>query len=96
MPFKARKRPVVVECLDFDGTGRAVDDAKKWLGKSFLHCEYNRTMGKHYLGIHTKETKKGHFHLVSPGDIIIKGVEGEFYACKRSVFNKTYDVVKSE
>ena len=30
----------------------------------------------------------------SPGDFIIKGVQGELYPCKPDVFLKTYDVVE--
>lgn len=29
----------------------------------------------------------------SPGDYIIRGVEGEFYACKQDIFKKTYESV---
>ena len=29
-----------------------------------------------------------------PGDFIIKGVEGEFYPCRRHIFLKTYDVLR--
>ena len=32
--------------------------------------------------------------IVTPGDWIIKGLEGEFYPCKDSVFQKKYEVVK--
>lgn len=28
------------------------------------------------------------------GDYIIRGVEGEFYACKRRIFEKTYEEVE--
>lgn len=31
-------------------------------------------------------------HIVSIGDFIIKGVNGEFYPCKPDIFNKTYDL----
>ncbi|MFZ5862840.1 MAG: hypothetical protein ACOYXR_08380 [Nitrospirota bacterium] len=31
--------------------------------------------------------------VVSPGDFIIKGVEGEFYPCKPDIFHATYEVV---
>lgn len=30
------------------------------------------------------------------GDYIIKGVEGEIYPCKESIFNKTYNKVENE
>jgi hypothetical protein len=32
-------------------------------------------------------------HAAHPGDFIIKGVDGEFYPCKSSVFSKTYELV---
>lgn len=33
-------------------------------------------------------------HLASPGDWIIKGVNGEFYPCKPDIFEKTYEQVE--
>ena len=30
-------------------------------------------------------------HKVTPGDYIIKGVNGEFYPCKPDIFEKTYE-----
>lgn len=35
-------------------------------------------------------------HEVTDGDYIIKGVEGEFYPCKPSIFLKTYDRVEEK
>ena len=29
-----------------------------------------------------------------PGDMLIQGVEGEFYPCKLEIFNKTYEALK--
>lgn len=34
--------------------------------------------------------------VVNPGDWIITGIEGEKYACKESVFEKTYEIYKEE
>lgn len=31
--------------------------------------------------------------IVCPGDWIIKGIEGEFYPCKDSIFQSTYEEV---
>ena len=36
------------------------------------------------------------WHIVCPGDYIIKGVKGEFYPCKPDVFEATYEPVKEE
>lgn len=33
-------------------------------------------------------------HIVSPGDYIIKGVQGEFYPCKPDIFEETYEFVE--
>lgn len=38
-------------------------------------------------------TLKG-WHIVCPGDFIIKGVKGEFYPCKPDVFESTYEPVE--
>ena len=35
-------------------------------------------------------------HMAREGDWLIKGVEGEYYPCKPSVFAKTYDEVKED
>jgi hypothetical protein len=33
--------------------------------------------------------------VVTPGDYVIRGVNGEFYACKPDVFSKTYEPADS-
>lgn len=33
-------------------------------------------------------------HVVTPGDWIIKGVQGEFYPCKPDIFEATYEKVE--
>lgn len=32
-------------------------------------------------------------HMISPGDYIITGVEGERYPCKPDIFKQTYELV---
>lgn len=32
-------------------------------------------------------------HVVSPGDYIIQGINGEFYPCKPDIFEKTYEAI---
>lgn len=34
--------------------------------------------------------------LASDGDFIIKGVKGEFYACKPDIFEQTYEEVEND
>lgn len=80
--MKYRKKPVVVEAIQFDGINfYEVEQFAK--GKTF----YDLSVG---FCIDTLEGKM----LVSEGDYIIKGVEGEFYPCKPDIFHKTYEEVK--
>jgi hypothetical protein len=39
------------------------------------------------------ETLEG-WMLVSPGDLIVRGVHGEHYACKPEIFRKTYELAE--
>ncbi len=32
--------------------------------------------------------------VASPGDYIIRGVDGEYYPCKPEIFNVTYDLIE--
>ena len=32
--------------------------------------------------------------VITKGDYIIKGVNGEFYPCKPDIFEKTYEIIK--
>lgn len=85
--MRARKKPVEIECIQYDGFNR--DIVKEFVGESLiigLGLEYQTWDN---LGIKTLEGNMG----VSVGDYIIKGVEGEFYSCKQSIFEKTYDIL---
>ena len=56
-------------------------------GKTCKHC--NKDLAEHgFVG-----TLEG-FHIVCPGDWIIKGIAGEFYPCKPDIFKQTYDPVE--
>lgn len=86
--MKYRKKPVVVEAIQWNGENIA--EVKDFAGE-FLLCDivyqfdYTTTYD---LQIKTLEGNM----RVHEGDYIIKGVEGEFYPCKPSIFEKTYEV----
>lgn len=85
--MKYRKKPVVVEAVQWDGNN---DEAiKAFVGDM---CEITRIKSPFIppdLIIHTLEGD--HHALVN--DYIIKGVHGEFYPCKPEIFAKTYEEV---
>jgi hypothetical protein len=80
---KYRKKPVVIEAMQFTGSNQV--EAAAWMGCSFPE----RTSEYAVLEINTLEGTM----RVSPGDWIIKGVKGEFYPCKPDIFEATYEAV---
>lgn len=79
--MKYRKKPVVIEAVQFDGTDESVD----WLYPQLVSGEIGRSCNR----LHIK-TLEG-VMTANVGDYIIKGVNGEFYPCKPDIFEKTYE-----
>jgi hypothetical protein len=75
--IKYRKRPVVVEALEY--VGQPISELKQIFGSDkFTHPA-------------TIETLEGNL-AISFGDYIIRGVEGEIYPCNPDIFKKTYSL----
>jgi hypothetical protein len=88
MTHQFRKKPVVIEAVQFDGTprgARTVFDAFNIPLAKFVPAPGE--WGRGTLLIPTLEGD----HTASPGDWIIKGVKGEFYPCKPDIFAASYD-----
>lgn len=92
---KFRKKPVVIEAWQWNETSALLDELKfkgmKWVGNTG-HRDRPGWVGE--LRIQTLESGRGSF-LVDSGDWIIKGVKGEFYACKPDIFAATYDALEA-
>jgi len=92
---KFRKKPVEIDALQWDGSShRPMFDFLDGSGRSSMSTE-----GTNFLIDHDQvegglviKTLEG-VHLANIGDWIIKGVAGEFYPCKPSIFAKTYEPV---
>ena len=80
---KFRKKPVVVEAMQYDHNNVGV-------ALNFLRSGENATLDGRGLIIHTLEGDMA----ANPGDWIIKGVKGEFYPCKPDIFDATYEAVE--
>ena len=80
MAMKYRKKPVVIEAVQWTGENHAEMC-------EFIDPEVFEIIPRVGLVIHTLEGD----HHASPGDYIIKGVNGEFYPCKPDIFAKTYE-----
>lgn len=86
---KWRKKPVVIEAYDFiDYDSRGVPEwVTKALEDKTLVCNEDGF-------VYTVKTLEGD-HICKPyEDILIKGVHGELYPCKRDIFFETYEEVE--
>lgn len=80
-----RKKPVVIEAVQFDGSGDSCDEVDRFLGAATPKQWKTRTNDGGYI-----ITLEGDMEF-RPGDWIIKGVKGEFYPCKPDIFTATYE-----
>lgn len=96
---KFRKKPVVIEAVQFDGSNMI--EIFNFIGKSV-----DENIIIHNLSVNHKENKNYCSHIsiptlegqmrADPGDWIIKGIKGEFYPCKPDIFEQTYDFTTEE
>lgn len=92
-----RKKPVVIEALQlgWDNWNQVCDFVSKEAfgggvyldDKTFEPLPEGQTSNTMGLYIKTLEGT----HLARQGDMIIKGVQGEFYPCKPDIFAQTYE-----
>ena len=88
-----RKRPVDVQAWQFDGTWESIND---WLTALGYDEDGDGSDGGPACWMDPRglviDTLEGEM-LASPGDYIIRGVQGEFYPCKPGIFEATYERV---
>lgn len=101
-PQKFRKKPVVIEAIQFETNNSLLMDAiVDWINgskgdhkkKGLIANNISREAWHNSADIFI-DTLEGRMKA-SVGDWIIKGVEGEFYPCKPDIFEKTYEPFKS-
>lgn len=81
--LKYVKKPVVIEAVQWTGENT---------NEILAFCDDCFSYEKNDVRILVINTLEGTMKA-SPMDFIIKGVKGEFYACKPDVFAMTYDEV---
>ena len=80
--MKYRKRPVVIEAVQFTDTEESILELSE-LGLDPVRVDY-ADLDNPVLKIETLEG----LMVATEGDYIIKGVQGEFYPCKPDIFKK--------
>ena len=91
--MKFRKKPVVIEAVQFVFNDSAIVELENFCGVALgnIRKEHNSSPAEAEIGtledgVHLKVQ-----HIATEGDWIIKGVQGEFYACKPDIFEATYE-----
>ena len=90
MPKKYVSRPIEIEAIQFTGTNANFDKIHE-----FFDCEASFTSS------HNSNREVTDFNLstleglmrVAKGSYIVKGIEGEFYPVKESIFEAKYQEV---
>ena len=94
--MKFRKKPVVIDAVEFEYTQEGIDVLREFCGNALGHVYKARHVhAKAEAEICTLEDGKTLVvkHIATEGDWVIRGVQGEFYACKPDIFKATYDQV---
>lgn len=76
-----RKKPIVIQAVQFDGSNEA--EVRAFMG--VFSPLLTRIPNALIIG-----TLEGQMRA-DPGDWVIKGVKSEFYPCKDDIFRATYD-----
>ena len=96
--MKFRKKPIIIEAeqLTWGNWDKVCEFVPKpwfvrgcYLDKDMAETTY--TNGR--LGLILKTLESNEF-IAQEGDWIIRGINGEFYACKPDIFEKTYEIVE--
>ena len=90
MMAKYRKKPVVIEAIQY--TGNNIVEIIKFMqeranGDKSRYLKYNTKKGEYFI-----PTLEGE-HKLTEGDYVICGIKGEFYPCKPDIFELTYEKV---
>lgn len=81
--MKYVKKPILIEAIQIKR-----DNIPELI--KFSHGDFEYIDGSSYCMVNTLEgTMQCHF-----GDYLVKGIHGEFYACKKEVFEESYELVE--
>jgi len=90
--MKYRKKPVVIEAVQYTGKTMAMADVPQWL----IDAMFDRTV-RPSTDENAKELKVSTLEgvrTVSVDDWIIREINGEIYPCKPDIFADTYEAAE--
>lgn len=90
--MKAQKKPIVIDYYIFDGNVPKLQAWVESFGQPFQD-NFNITWDVEKRNQLFVKTLEGTSYEVTTDDVIIRGINGEYYPCKKSIFEKTYDLL---
>lgn len=87
---KFRKKPVVIEAVQYTGKPQSMDEIPQWMFNAMMDRVIRPSPDEEPLKYLTIKTLEGD-HRADIGDWIIQGIKGELYPCKPDIFAATYD-----
>ena len=96
--MRYRKKPVEIDAIQFVYSKDGIDALRRFAGAAIGKVGKDRHPGaKGYAEIGTLEDGDHPdfkvIHIATEGDYIIRGIKGEYYACKPDIFVETYEPV---
>lgn len=93
-----RKKPVVIEAVKFEYSEAGIRELQEFCGKCLVKWGKDRHINAvgwaHIATLEDGDENSVQVeHVATEGDYIIKGVSGEFYACKPDIFVQTYESI---
>lgn len=85
--MKAQKKPVVIDYLPYNGDMIPVKEWVESFGDTF-EDKFNKIP---FSTLSVKTLEGTSYDLVANKDVIIRGVKGEYYPCRKDIFEETYD-----
>lgn len=85
--MKYRKKPIVIEAVQWDNEMGTYLEVKEWDTKGFFPSAFHPDESLRIVTLEGVMT-------VNIGDWVIKGVKGELYPCKPDIFEATYELAE--
>lgn len=98
---RARKKPVEIDFMVWPGGAANATPVINWILNSggtavwteeYVHPSPAAYVVPEHIAIRTLQGDM----KAAPGDVIIRGVAGEFYSCKPEIFRETYDIITTD
>ena len=88
--MQAQKKPVVIDFIEIN-VNTTPEEIKSWVESFNQKFEDYFDDNRNTLKVKTLE---GTSYDVTTSDVIIRGVQGEYYPCKKDIFEETYKTIE--